>query len=226
MIIKILTLFPEMFENFLACSIVGRAINQDAINVTLIDIRDFTDDKHNTADDYPYGGGAGMVMKPEPLYKAIQYAKNGENIPVIYFSPQGERLNQKIVNKYSEDEKIILLCGHYKGIDQRIRERFVDYELSIGDYVISGGELAAMIFVDSVARLQKGVLNNIDSALTDSYQNGLLDAPYYTRPAEFMEMKVPDVLISGNHQKIADWRRQKSYEITKERRPDLLNEES
>ena len=226
MIIKILTLFPEMFENFLQCSIVGRAINGKAIDVTLINIRDFTDDKHNTADDYPYGGGAGMVMKPEPLYRAIMYAKNGKKIPVIYFSPQGKRLNQQVVNDYTKVEEVILLCGHYKGIDQRIRKRFVDYEISIGDYVISGGELAAMVFVDSVARLQEGVLNNIDSALTDSYQNNLLDAPYYTRPAEFMGMKVPEVLISGNHQKIAEWRAKKAYEITKVRRPDLLNEES
>lgn len=226
MIIKILTLFPEMFENFLQCSIVGRAIAGKAIDVTLINIRDFTDDKHNTADDYPYGGGAGMVMKPEPLYRAIMYAKNAKEIPVIYFSPQGKRLDQQIVNDYTVAEEIILLCGHYKGIDQRIRERFVDYEISIGDYVISGGELAAMVFVDSVARLQEGVLNNINSALTDSYQNNLLDAPYYTRPAEFMGMKVPDVLISGNHQKIAEWRAQKAYEITKTRRPDLLDEKS
>ncbi len=222
--IKILTLFPEMFTGFLNASIVKRAIDKKAIEVTLINIRDFSEDNYNTVDDYAYGGGAGMVLKPEPLYKAISFAKDKKDIPVIYFTPQGKLLNQEIVNDFSSFEEIILLCGHYKGIDYRIREAFVDYELSIGDYVVSGGELPAMIFVDSVARLQKGVLNNIESALTDSHQNKLFDAPLYTRPSDFMGMKVPQVLLSGNHKEIEKWRKEKAMELTKKVRPDLLNE--
>ena len=225
MIIKVLTLFPEMFQSFLNSGMVKRAIDKKAIEVELINIRDFTDDKYNSADDYPYGGGAGMILKPEPLYKAIQFAKNGKFIPVIYFTPQGNLLKQKILNDFSLDNEVILLCGHYKDIDYRIRQNFVDYEFSIGDYVVSGGELPAMIFIDGVARLQKGVLNNFESALTDSHQGNIFDAPYYTRPVEFMGMKVPEVLLSGNHKKIAEWREKKARELASKVRPDLLENE-
>ncbi|MCK4312062.1 MAG: tRNA (guanosine(37)-N1)-methyltransferase TrmD [Candidatus Cloacimonetes bacterium] len=220
--IEILTLFPKLFQNFLQESVVGIAIKQKAIIVNITDIRDFTHDKYRSVDDYPYGGGAGMVMKPEPLYEAIQYVKKDRDIPVIYFTPQGELLTQKIVNKYSKIEDIILLCGHYKEIDQRIRDLLVTEELSIGDYVLSGGEIPAMVMIDAIARLQEGVLGDMDSALTDSHQNGLLGCPHYTRPAEFKGKKVPEVLLSGNHKKIEEWRKQKALEITKKNRPELL----
>ena len=224
--INVLTLFPEMFENFLQESMVGIAIREKAIDVKLINIRDFAHDKHHTTDDAPYGGGAGMVMKPEPLYEAILYAKQGRDIPVIYFTPQGKLLHQETVNEYSKLDEVILLCGHYKEIDQRIRDTLVTCEISIGDYVLSGGEIPAMVFIDAIARLQDGVLGNIDSALTDSHQNGLLGCPHYTRPPEFMGMKVPEVLISGNHKKIDEWRTEKALEITRRNRPDLLNDET
>ena len=220
--IDILTLFPKMFENFLKESMVGIALKKKAVTVNLVNIRDFAHDKHNTTDDYPYGGGAGMVMKPQPIYEAIQFVKKNNDIPVIYFTPQGKLLSQDIVNKYSKTENIILLCGHYKEIDQRIRDSFVSEELSIGDYVLSGGEIPAMVMIDAIARLQDGVLGDIDSAMTDSHQNGLLGCPYYTRPPEFMGMKVPDVLISGDHKKIDEWRKRKALEITKKNRPELL----
>ncbi len=220
--IDILTLFPKMFENFLNESIMGIALKKKAITVNLINIRDFAHDKHHTTDDYPYGGGAGMVMKPQPIYEAIQFVKKNSDIPVIYFTPQGKLLSQDIVNKYSKTENIILLCGHYKEIDQRIRDSFVSEELSIGDYVLSGGEIPAMVMIDAIARLQDGVLGDIDSAMTDSHQDGLLGCPHYTRPPEFMGMKVPDVLISGNHKKIDEWRKRKALEITEKNRPELL----
>jgi len=222
MTIEILTLFPDIFRNFLTESIVGNAIEQKALKVNITDIRDFAFNKHKQVDDYPFGGGPGMVMKPEPLFESIEHVKNGKKIPVIYFTPQGRLLNQKTINDYSKIDEIILLCGHYKEIDQRVRDTLVDDEISIGDYVLSGGEIPAMIFVDAVARLQKGVLGDIDSALSDSFQNGILGCPYYTRPADFRGIKVPDVLISGDHKKIDEWRKQKSLELTKKIRPELI----
>jgi tRNA (guanine37-N1)-methyltransferase len=223
--IEVLTLFPKMFENFLQESILGIATREKALSVNLTDIRDFTHDKHHTVDDTPYGGGAGMVMKPEPLYEAISSVKKEQDIPVIYFTPQGKLLTQKIVNKYSKMENLILLCGHYKEIDQRIRDKFVTEELSIGDYVLSGGEIPAMVMIDAIARLQEGVLGNIDSAMTDSHQNSILGCPHYTRPPEFKGMKVPEVLLSGNHKKIDKWRQQKAFKITLKNRPDLLKDD-
>ena len=218
--IDILSLFPSMFENFLRESMVGIAIKKQALEVKLTDIRTYATDKHNTTDDYPYGGGAGMVMKPEPLYRAIKSVLN-DNVPVIYFTPQGKLLTQEIVQKYSKLDKFVIVCGHYKEIDQRIRDNLVTEELSIGDYVLSGGEIPAMAMVDAVARLLPGVLGDIESALSDSHQNTLLGCPHYTRPPVFMGMKVPEVLTSGNHKKIDEWRQQKSEEITKTNRPDL-----
>lgn len=223
--IEVLTLFPKIFENFLQESMLGIAIREKALSVNLTNIRDFTHDKHHTVDDNPYGGGAGMVMKPEPLYEAILSVKKNRDIPVIYFTPQGKLLTQKIVTEYSKMENLILLCGHYKEIDQRIRDKFVTEELSIGDYVLSGGEIPAMAMIDAIARLQEGVLGDIDSAMTDSHQNGILGCPHYTRPPEFKGMKVPEVLLSGNHKKIDEWRQQKALEITLRNRPDLLKDD-
>lgn len=218
--IDILTLFPDMFSSFLQESMVGIAIDKAQLQVEISNIRDFATDKHHTTDDYPYGGGAGMVMKPEPLYDAIQSVLE-PGIPVIYFTPQGKLLNQEIVNRFSKLERFIIVCGHYKEIDQRIRDSLITEELSIGDYVLSGGELPAMVLVDAVARLQPGVLGDINSALTDSHQDILLGAPHYTRPPDFRQMKVPEVLLSGNHKKIAEWRQKKAEETTKQKRPDL-----
>ena len=219
--ITVLTLFPGIFANFLTESIVGIAVEKKALTVKIINIRDFAFNKHKQVDDYSFGGGAGMVMKPEPLYESITFAKKEKNIPVIYFTPQGRLLNQNIVNEYSSQKEIILVCGHYKEIDQRIRDALITDEISIGDYVLSGGEIPAMVLIDAVARLQKGVLGDLDSALTDSHQNGLLGYPCYTRPAEYKGMKVPDILLSGNHKKIEEWRERKSIELTKKVRPDL-----
>lgn len=222
--IDVLTLFPQIFENFLRESMVGIAIKQNALSVILTDIRDFAFNKHHKVDDYPYGGGAGMVMKPEPLYEAITKIKGDRDIPVIYFTPQGKLLDQATVNKFSQVDEMIIVCGHYKEIDQRIRDILVTDELSIGDYVLSGGEIPAMVMIDAVARLQDDVLGSIDSALSDSHQDGLLGCPHYTRPPEFMGHKVPEVLLSGNHKNIEKWREQKSLEITKKNRPDLLED--
>jgi len=222
--IDVLTLFPGMFTNFMEESIVGIAIKNKAIQVNLTNIRDFAFNKHRNADDYPYGGGAGMVMKPEPLYESIVNVKQDRDIPVIYFTPQGKLLTQRLVEEFSKLDGMIMICGRYKDIDQRIRDNMVTHEFSLGDYVISGGELPAMVMIDAVARLQKGVLGDIESALTDSHQTNLLGCPHYTRPPEFQGWKVPDVLLSGNHKKIDEWRQEKALEITRKNRPDLLNE--
>jgi len=222
--IDVLTLFPQMFEDFLKESMVGIAIKQNALSVELTDIRDFAFNKHHKVDDYPYGGGSGMVMKPEPLYEAITKIKGDRDIPIIYFTPQGKLLDQSTVNKFSQVDEMIIVCGHYKEIDQRIRDTLITDELSIGDYVLSGGEIPAMVMIDAVARLQDDVLGSIDSALSDSHQDGLLGCPHYTRPPEFMGHKVPDILLSGNHKNIEKWREKKSLEITKKNRPDLLED--
>lgn len=229
--IDILTIFPELFDSFVRHGIVNRAKSKDLLDIQLHNIRDFTADKHSQVDDYPFGGGAGMVMKPEPLYKAITSVLSGEKVPVVYFTPQGRLLNQDIVNRYKDKERILFLCGHYKEIDHRIREMLVTDEISIGDYVLSGGELPAMVMIDAVTRLIEGVIGDIESAMTDSHQQGndeqrfgkkgLLGAPHYTRPYSFMGRRVPDVLVSGNHAEIEKWRRKQAMEITRERRPDL-----
>lgn len=225
MIFNILTLFPEMFEGFLQQSMIGIANQKSIIEVKITNIRDFAHDKHHTTDDYPYGGGAGMVMKPEPLYESITHIKGERDIPVIYFTPQGKLLKQKEIIFFSGLEEVILLCGHYKEIDQRIRDSLVTAEYSIGDYVLSGGEIPAMVFIDATTRLLEGVLGDIDSALSDSHQNGILGCPHYTRPPEFRGMNVPEVLLSGNHQKIEEWRKAKAIEMTLRNRPELLNNE-
>ncbi|MCB5230187.1 MAG: tRNA (guanosine(37)-N1)-methyltransferase TrmD [Candidatus Cloacimonas sp.] len=221
--IDILTLFPEMFSGFLENGIVNRAAKKGLVEVALHNIRDYSTDKHQQVDDYPFGGGAGLVMKPEPLYNALKdvIKDGGDKVPVIYFTPQGRLLNQDISNRYKEKERIVLLCGHYKEIDQRIRDMFVTDEISIGDYVLSGGELPAMVMIDSVVRLIDGVLGDMESALTDSHQGKYLGTKHYTRPYMFEGMAVPDVLVSGNHKEIELWREKQSIKLTKERRPDL-----
>ncbi len=216
----VLTLFPEMFEP-VKQSIIGRAEEKGLIKINLINIRDFSKDKHKKVDDTPYGGGAGMVMRPDVVYDAYSSIKNKENAKVIYLSPQGKVLNQKKVVELSKQKHIILLCGHYEGIDQRVIDEIVDEEISIGDYVLTGGELPAMVLIDSVSRYVDGVLTE-DSTKEESFSENLLEYPQYTRPEEFRGKKVPDVLISGHHENIHKWRKEKSLEITKQKRPDLL----
>jgi len=226
-IFDILTLFPAMFEGAFTDSIIKRAVDKGLVSIGIHNIRDHSDDvRHQTVDDYPYGGDAGMLMKPEPLAAAIKSARvrlEGKSPTVVYMTPVGRLLNQDTVKELAEKESLILLCGRYKGIDQRIIDNYVDMEISIGDYVLSGGEIPAMALVDAVTRLLPGVLGNLDSAETDSFHTGLLSHPHYTRPEIFEGLSVPDVLISGHHANIREWQKQKSLEITRERRPDLLD---
>lgn len=216
----ILTLFPEMFEA-VKQSVIGKAIEKQLIQINLINIRDFSKDKHKKVDDTPYGGGAGMVMMPDVVYDAYSSIQNKENAKVIYLSPKGKVLNQEKVLELSKQEHLILLCGHYEGIDQRVIDEIVDEEISIGDYVLTGGEIPAMVLVDSVSRHIQGVLKQ-ESTQEESFTNNLLEYPQYTRPEEFHGQKVPEVLLSGHHENIRKWREQKSLEITKQKRPDLL----
>jgi len=202
---------------------IAKALKADALNLNFSNIRDFSKDKHHKVDDYPYGGFAGMVMQAEPLYEAINSVLSDGPAPVIYFSPQGRVLSQEILEDYSRREKLILLCGHYKEIDQRIRNLAVSDEISIGDYVLSGGEPAAMVFIDGVSRLLPGVLSDINSAETDSFSTGKLGFPCYSRPESFMGQTVPEVLRQGNHRKIMDWAETEALRLTRSRRPDLLN---
>ena len=216
----VLTLFPEMFEP-LQQSILGRASKNHILEFNFINMRDFSKDKHQKVDDTPYGGGAGMVIMPDIVYDAYTSISNRENAKVIYLSPQGERLNQKKVQELSKEEHLVLLCGHYEGIDQRVLDEIVDEEISIGDYVLTGGELPAMVLIDSVSRYVEGVLNK-ESIEEESFSNELLEYPQYTRPEVFRGQKVPEVLLSGHHENIKKWRQEKSLEITKMKRPDLL----
>lgn len=221
MIFNVLTLFPEMFEGFLESSIIGRGIENNLLKVNLLNIRDFSKDKHKSVDDAPYGGGPGMVMTPQPLRDAIQSVPQGSH--VVFLTPKGQRLNQQKVIELSNQENITLICGHYEGIDQRIIDTYVDEEISIGDYVLTGGELGAMVVVDSVTRLLPGVLGDENSYKEDSHYNGLLDHPHYTRPQIFDGKKVPKVLLSGHHEKIEQWRLEQSIINTYQKRPDLIN---
>lgn len=218
--IDILTLFPNMFLA-LNESILKKAQENDLITINVIDIRDFSLDAHKKCDDYPYGGGNGMVMTPQPLYDAIMSVKTPQS-KVIYLSPKGATLNNEKSKSLSKEEHLIFLCGHYEGIDQRIIDLCVDEEMSIGDYVLTGGELACMVVVDALSRHIKGVLGNEQSADEESFSNGLLEYPQYTRPQEFMGLKVPEILLSGNHGEVDDYRKQQAESITKKRRPDLL----
>ncbi len=219
-----MTLFPEIFHSYMSESIMKRAIEKEIIEVHVYNIRDFSANKHKKVDDYPFGGGAGMLMTPQPIYdtyKHIVETHNIENPRVVYLTPKGKVYKQDIACDLSSNEDIILLCGHYEGIDQRIIDLIVTDEISIGDYVLTGGELPALIMIDSIARLIPGVLSQNESFEEESFKDDLLEYPHYTRPREFMGMKVPDVLLSGNHQRIGKWRLEESKKITKLRRPDL-----
>lgn len=215
----VLTLFPEMFES-LNQSIIGKGKEKGLIDINLVNIRDFSKNKHKQVDDTPYGGGAGMVMKADVVYDAYKSLKAAK-AKVIYMSPQGKVLNQNKVQSLAKEEHIILLCGHYEGIDQRVLDEIVDEEISIGDYVLTGGEIPAMVLIDSVSRYVDGVIKK-ESTEEESFSNGLLEYPQYTRPETFLNSKVPEVLLSGNHQNIEKWRRQKSLENTYKKRPELL----
>ena len=221
--IDIITLFPDLIKSPFESSILKRAINSGKANIHLHNLRNYATNKHKQVDDYPFGGGAGMVMMVQPIDNCIKMLKKSRSYDsVIYLTPDGEKLNQKKINHFSTLENIIMLCGHYKGVDQRVRDHLITDEVSIGDFVLSGGELAATILCDCIVRLIPGVLGDESSALTDSFQDDLLAAPIYTRPANYKGWKVPDVLLSGNSSLINNWREEKSLKNTLKRRPDLL----
>lgn len=224
--IDILTIFPQMFEGPFSHSIINRAVKKGLAEIVIHNIRDYSTNKHRSVDDYPFGGSSGMVMMIQPIADCIEKLKSErEYDEIIFLTPDGKKLNQGIANQLSLHKNIILLCGHYKGIDERIRDQYISREISIGDYVLSGGELAAAVVTDSVIRLIPGVLSDETSALSDSFQDGLLSPPVYTRPAEYNGMKVPEVLLSGNDKEIKKWNYEQAIERTKKRRPDLLEEE-
>ena len=224
--IDVLTLFPEMFSGVLGQSMLQKAAEKSAVHYNVVNFRSFTENKHNTVDDYPYGGGAGMVLTPQPIFDAVAALK--ENITtqktrVILLCPQGERYDQKKAEQLAKEEHLIFICGHYEGYDERIREHIVTDEISIGDYILTGGEIGAMVVIDSVVRLLPDVLGNKESHQKDSFSTGLLEHPHYTRPADFRGMRVPDVLLSGNHKLIEEWRNKEAIRRTLLRRPDLLD---
>jgi tRNA (guanine37-N1)-methyltransferase len=226
MMFHVLTLFPGMFSGFLGESMIKSAIEGGAARVSLVDIRDFTSDKHRTADDYPYGGGPGMILKPEPVFLAVGSCLKGRpagSVPVILLSPQGRRFDQRAACELAARDEIVLICGHYRGVDERIRLHLATDEISLGDYVITGGELAAMVVIDAVTRLVPGVLGDFASAEGDTFYTGLLEHANYTKPREVSGHGVPDVLLGGNHEAIRLWRRRDSLRRTLERRPDLLD---
>ena len=219
----VMTLFPDMIMQGLSTSIIGRAVEKNYIGIEAVDIRDYTLDKHGKVDDYPYGGGAGMLMQAQPVFdchKAIQ-DKIGHKARVIFMTPKGRTFNQSIAEELSKEEDLIILCGHYEGIDERVLEEIVTDEISIGDYVLTGGEMAAMVVIDAVSRLVPGVLSNEESGITESFSGNLLEYPQYSRPEIWMGKKIPDVLLSGNHKEVEKWRLEKSIEVTRQKRPDL-----
>ncbi|MGN7760423.1 tRNA (guanosine(37)-N1)-methyltransferase TrmD [Paenibacillus sp. 22594] len=224
--IDVLTLFPEMCEGVFGTSILGKAREKGIVSLNAVNFRDFSGNKHNSVDDTPYGGGGGMVLKPDPIFAAVEHvlAESGdqEEPRIILMCPQGQKYTQQMAEELAQEEHLIFICGHYEGYDERIREHLVTDELSIGDYVLTGGELPALTVIDSVVRLQPGALGNETSAVTDSFSTGLLEYPHYTRPAEFRGWKVPDILLSGHHANIEVWRREQALQRTLERRPDLL----
>jgi len=226
--IDILTLFPQMFEMPFSFGIFKRAVDNGLVSLNLHNIRDYTHDKHHTADDCPYGGGAGMVLKPGPIFEAVEAIKAGiedkeAELSVILLTPQGRLFSQQIAQELSQNRHLVFICGHYEGVDERVREHLATDEISIGDYVLTGGEVPAMVVIDTVLRLLPGVLGSEDSSLEDSHVGGLLEYPQYTRPADYRGWKVPEVLLSGNHAQIAKWRREQIIRRTLERRPELLN---
>ena len=223
--IDVLTLFPEVFDDFVGASIIGRAQKAGLVEIAFTNIRDFTHDRHRSVDDKPFGGGPGMVMMCGPVYEACEHVAGLQDADptLVAMTPQGERLTQRVVEEFSRLPRLVLLCGHYEGFDERIREGLRPREISIGDYVLSGGEPAAMVVIDAVVRLIPGVLGSDESCVDESFSQGLLEYPQYTRPREFRGMEVPEVLVSGNHKDIADWRREQSLRRTRQRRPDLLD---
>ena len=222
--IDVLTLFPRVFEGPLEESILKRAQNKGRVTVRVHNLRDFTHDRHRVVDDKPYGGGPGMLMKPEPIFEAVEKFQRADSC-VVLMTPQGPALTQARAQEFSLRPHLVIICGHYEGVDERVREALVDEEVSIGDYVLTNGALAAAVFVDAVVRLLPGVLGDDQSAGDDSFANGLLEGPQYTRPPEFRGMQVPEVLLSGNHEAIARWRAEWARQRTRERRPDLLKED-
>lgn len=222
--IDILTLFPEFFSNLLNWSIIGKAVDKNILNIEFINIRDFSINKHKKVDDYPYGGGPGMVMTPQPLSDCIKSVQK-ENSYIIYLSPRGKVFTQDVAINLSKKEHIVLICGHYEGIDQRIIDKYVDEEISIGDYILTGGELGALVLVDSISRLLPGVLGNEESSVDESFSNNLLEYHQYTRPSIFEGLEVPEVLLSGNHKEIEEYRKQEAIDITMSVRPDMLKKE-
>jgi tRNA (guanine37-N1)-methyltransferase len=226
--IDILTLFPQVFEAQFSFGIFKRAIDNGLVKINLVNIRDYTHDKHHTADDYPYGGGAGMVMKPEPIFEAVEaikanVGKEEDRLPVVLLTPQGRLFSHGVAKELSQYDHMILICGHYEGIDERVVEHLATDAISIGDYVLTGGEIPAMVVADAVLRLIPGVLGSEESPLDDSHANGLLEYPQYTRPADFRDWDVPEILLSGNHAQIAKWRREQIIKRTLEKRPELLD---
>lgn len=224
--IDIVTAFPNLVRSPLEESMIKRAQEKGLVNIRIHDLRDFTTDKHRQVDDYPYGGGSGMILKPEPIFRCVETLLSedkGSKPKIILMTPQGVRFSQQMAWELSQHRHLIFICGHYKGVDERVRENLVTDEISIGDYILTGGELPALVVIDAVVRLIPGVLSNFESASTDSFEKGLLDYPHYTRPENFRGMKVPEVLLSGHHAEIEKWRKQKALEITKKRRKDLLD---
>ncbi len=223
--IYVLTLFPEFFESPFSVSIIKRACDKGLVKIELTDIRDFSHDKHRKVDDYPYGGGCGMVMKPEPIFEAVEYVDkkiNAKNRRIILLSPQGKIFNQSLAQDLSKEENLVFICGHYEGIDERVKTIVTD-EISIGDFILTGGEVPALAIVDAVIRLVPGVLGSSESPHDESFCNGLLEYPQYTRPQVYRNLKVPDVLLSGNHKEIELYRRKEALKKTREKRPDLFN---
>lgn len=218
----VLTLFPDFVNSIREYSVIGRGINAEILEINIVDIRRFSLDKHKKVDDYPYGGGPGMVMTPQPLADSIKSVIK-ENSHVIYLSPRGRVFNQKIAKEISNKDHVVLICGHYEGIDQRIIDKYVNEEISIGDYILTGGELGAMVLIDSISRLIPGVLGNEESHVDESFSNNLLEYHQYTRPQIFQEMEVPKVLLSGNHKEIENYRKKVSIDLTKSIRPDLID---
>ena len=220
----IITPFPDSIKTLIDNNIANQGLKKGHLSIEIVNLRDFTTDNYKKIDDEPYGGGSGMVMMCEPLFGAIEYciSKSEKKPKIIFPSPKGKVLNHSLSSNLSTESSLIFICGHYKGVDERVIEKYVDFEISIGDFIISNGELSTMIIFDSIVRLVPGVLNDINSALTDSFVDDLLDAPYFTRPSEIDGLKVPDVLLSGDHKAIEKWRNDKKLEITKDRRPDLL----
>lgn len=222
--IDVITLFPELFDLPLRCSLLQKSRERGAVEFAVHNLRDYTLDRHRTADDAPFGGGAGMVLKPEPIARALEAVQSrGTRGHVILLCPQGRTLTQQMVGELARRERLVLLCGHYEGVDERIRLHLVDEEISIGDYVLTGGELPALVLIDTVVRLLPGALGNPDSPVQESFCGGVLDFPHYTRPREFGDRRVPEILLSGDHREIARWRRKEALRRTRERRPDLLD---